>query len=252
MNRSRNLYFSHVANIRDLGGIVNKNGKKIRDHFLIRSSELSRMNDEEAKVLYEEIGVKTVFDFRSPFETNRSQDRIAEGVAYYLNDIATNESFGVRRDAETMEELDKLVRQLRENDDEDLAKDFMAHFYRSFAISNFSVSQYAKFLHYVMKTEDPVLWHCSMGKDRCGIATLMILELLNVDRESIKEDYLYTNEVYGIYDTDTESGFDIADESYIEAFYDEVEKVYGDMSSFFEEMNIDDKEIYEFRQRVLI
>ena len=150
------------------------------------------------------------------------------------------------------EELDKLVRQLRENDDEDLAKDFMAHFYRSFAISNFSVSQYAKFLHYVMKTEDPVLWHCSMGKDRCGIATLMILELLNVDRESIKEDYLYTNEVYGIYDTDTESGFDIADESYIEAFYDEVEKVYGDMSSFFEEMNIDDKEIYEFRQRVLI
>ncbi len=252
MNRSQRIDLNTVSNIRDLGGIINRNGKKIRDRFLIRSSELSRLDEEEAKILYEQIGIKTVFDFRSPHEPHRAPDVIGGNVSYFLNEIATNESFGVRRDEETMKELDKLIRQLRESDDDEIAKEFMRHFYRSFVISNFSVSQYAKFLHYVMRSEDPVLWHCSMGKDRCGIGTALVLELLNVDRDSIREDYLYTNEVYGIYDTQIESGFEIADGSYLDAFYDEAAKIYGGMSELFEEMNIDDRELYEFRQRILV
>jgi protein-tyrosine phosphatase len=42
-------------------------------------------------------------------------------------------------------------------------------------------------------SEGAILWHCTEGKDRCGITTAMILELLDVDRDTIMEDYLKTN-----------------------------------------------------------
>ena len=38
-----------------------------------------------------------------------------------------------------------------------------------------------------------ILWHCTEGKDRCGITSALVLEMLGVDRETILEDYLKTN-----------------------------------------------------------
>ena len=42
-------------------------------------------------------------------------------------------------------------------------------------------------------TSGAVLWHCTEGKDRCGLTTALILEVLGVDRKTIMEDYLKTN-----------------------------------------------------------
>jgi len=39
----------------------------------------------------------------------------------------------------------------------------------------------------------PVPIHCSAGKDRSGIAVVLILEALGVDRETIMQEYLLTN-----------------------------------------------------------
>jgi protein-tyrosine phosphatase len=41
----------------------------------------------------------------------------------------------------------------------------------------------------------PVVVHCSAGKDRTGFAVAMLLSALGVDRDTIMQDYLYTNEV---------------------------------------------------------
>ena len=40
-----------------------------------------------------------------------------------------------------------------------------------------------------------VLWHCTEGKDRCGITSALVLEALGVDRTLIMADYLKTNEI---------------------------------------------------------
>ena len=40
-----------------------------------------------------------------------------------------------------------------------------------------------------------VLWHCSEGKDRCGLVAALLLGALGVSREDIMADYLLTNEV---------------------------------------------------------
>ena len=39
-----------------------------------------------------------------------------------------------------------------------------------------------------------MLYHCSAGKDRTGIATAFILEALGVDRDTIMQDYLLSNQ----------------------------------------------------------
>lgn len=40
-----------------------------------------------------------------------------------------------------------------------------------------------------------VLWHCTEGKDRCGLLSAVLLLTLGVKRSTIMEDYLLTNRV---------------------------------------------------------
>jgi protein-tyrosine phosphatase len=46
----------------------------------------------------------------------------------------------------------------------------------------------------VLAREDsyPVLFHCSAGKDRTGILTALLLEMLGTPREVIYDDYLHS------------------------------------------------------------
>lgn len=42
----------------------------------------------------------------------------------------------------------------------------------------------------------PVLYHCTAGRDRTGVATVLLLESLRVPRAAIVADYLVSNEVF--------------------------------------------------------
>lgn len=57
-----------------------------------------------------------------------------------------------------------------------------------------------------------VLWHCVSGKDRTGNAAILLLTVLGVDRKTIIEDYMLTNDY-------------VADE--IESSYDRILSLTG-------------------------
>jgi len=44
-------------------------------------------------------------------------------------------------------------------------------------------------------SNSPAVIHCTAGKDRTGILSAMVLELLGVDGERILEDYYLTNQI---------------------------------------------------------
>jgi protein-tyrosine phosphatase len=46
-------------------------------------------------------------------------------------------------------------------------------------------------------TSDPVVVHCAGGKDRTGLVTALLLTLLEVDRESVLDDYELTSAYSG-------------------------------------------------------
>jgi len=48
-------------------------------------------------------------------------------------------------------------------------------------------------LNDITASDQPVLYHCSAGKDRTGIVSALILSILNVDRQLIVDDYMLSN-----------------------------------------------------------
>lgn len=57
--------------------------------------------------------------------------------------------------------------------------------------------QFARFLRLVVDTENgAILYHCTQGKDRTGIASALLLAALGASRETIVSDFDATNKVY--------------------------------------------------------
>ena len=64
----------------------------------------------------------------------------------------------------------------------------MLDVYRGFVTTY--THQFRNFLHTVLEyNEDPVLWHCTAGKDRTGFASALLLKLFTVPQEIIENDY---------------------------------------------------------------
>jgi protein-tyrosine phosphatase len=56
---------------------------------------------------------------------------------------------------------------------------------------------WARFLRVFTRADRlPVLFHCTAGRDRTGVATVLLLEALGVPRETILSDYLLSNEIF--------------------------------------------------------
>lgn len=120
-----------------------------------------------------------------------------------------------------------------------------------------SILRYAEFLQGVPDTEDgAVLWHCTLGKDRCGWGSVLVQAILGVSREAITADYLFTNEclkdeIAGMMETlkkifksmslSNSGNVPVeAREEYLLAAFDEIHKEYGSMDAFLEkELGVD-------------
>ena len=57
----------------------------------------------------------------------------------------------------------------------------------------FNVSAYGKMFDILLEGNVPLYYHCSAGKDRTGVASILILLALGVRRKDAEADYLYTN-----------------------------------------------------------
>lgn len=130
----------------------------------------------------------------------------------------------------------------------------MIRTYESFVSEPFARQTYARFVRILLeKHEKAVLWHCTAGKDRTGFATVILLELLGVDREEILKDYLRTNEYLkeeqeqlihmvqaqsGIRDEASREALTFlfgASEIFLNALYQKTESLFGSFEGFLEQ-----------------
>lgn len=241
------LKFDQLHNIRDLGGMRTQDGHRIRTGRLIRCGHLSSLSEDDLFLLSQMLSA--VVDFRTNQERNKQPDQEIPGVEYHHIPIVDSLTAGITRE----EESDKgAVALLLHRPVE--AKQYMCDMYSSFALGEYALSQYAKFVRLLTEPRDKaVLWHCTAGKDRAGVATVIILELLGVSREEIIEDYLYTRECLAedirrlsiLIKKEEGTDSPLADESlrylfgaeeeYILTFYNTVEQKYSDMNTYLAE-----------------
>ena len=160
-----------IQNMRDLGGIPAADGRTVRYGMLIRSAQLSEALEQDLS------GVSAVIDLRTPEERLQAPD-LVYGREYLPLPLFDGRTAGISR----------------ERGEEDQGFPDMAVLYQRLMLE--CAPAFRRVILAVM-THDfasgAVLWHCTEGKDRCGMTTALILEALGVRREDILEDYLKTN-----------------------------------------------------------
>ena len=239
-------------NVRDLGGFVMSDGRRIRQGRLIRSCELARLTDNDKKVLVNEHHLCTIVDFRTELEKNQMPDPEMPGVDYLWIPVLDESMLGITKeegaDQDTVAQLSIQMKtgQLT-------TESFMKKLYRDIVLSRHAAEAYHRFFEILLnKAEGAVLWHCSAGKDRAGMAAMLVLTALGAPRELIIEDYLMVNvflreniehnrrmiiEKTG--DTslaDSMTGLFSVERTYAEYVFSVMEEQYGTAEAYLEKM----------------
>ena len=255
----RRIYMNSVGNCRDLGGMVTAEGHVIRNGKLYRSAKLSSAGAEDIRILQDICHLSLVIDLRSSGERQERPDVDIPGTEHMDLPVFDGIAPGVTHD--------------QKSDHERYLADLppMEDFYRWMIENEDMRNAIAGVLHVITEHDEnkgSVLWHCSEGKDRCGVVSALVLAMLGVSEEDIMSDYLITNETnfakgeiayeralaQGMPEDTAQRVRDmiLAKEEYMRAMFEAVKRNYGSFEEMFTTvMGFTAEDIRDFRARML-
>lgn len=189
-----------ISNAREIGGFpVGTN--RVKQGLLIRTGALSACTPQAICTLKEEYRVQAIVDFRMSGERLKNPDPEMPGTKNYSFPVVEIEDYIV---ALGNPELAKQYLS-REMDRETMVRMAIENgligpeTYRLFLLGERGVKAYKGFFKVLLEADPKdgaILWHCTDGKDRAGLASALVLAALGASKETIFEDYLLTNEYY--------------------------------------------------------
>lgn len=181
----RVINLDYTFNTRDIGGMKTTDGRTIAYNKLIRSGSLHKLSDKDQQTLINN-NLKVVIDFRSEEEFISRADVRIDGVKYISYPLLEKDMRNDNKHAD--DNLLKLI------NNEDGGKKLLLKTYRDIFSTEKGVNGLRLFFKVIQENEDgAILWHCSQGKDRAGLAAFILEYALGVSFEDCVEDYLYTN-----------------------------------------------------------
>jgi protein-tyrosine phosphatase len=171
-----------AVNFRDAGGYLTRDGKRLRWGRVFRSGATDAMTPEDMRFIAES-KIRCVFDLRSNSERREHPSRLqtVPGIEYLTHDY--------RRLPGDITRMVKDGLPGREQ-----CRDLMKTAYR--LIPYEFREPYRQLFLCLSAGKLPMLFNCSAGKDRTGIAAAIILAALGVSPELITEDYLLTERYF--------------------------------------------------------
>ena len=236
MTDTRRIQLDGAPNFRDLGGYTAADGRTVKKGLVFRSDDLNDLSQDDLDVV-SELGVRTVVDFRDHKEIADYPDRLPETAT---NLVALPIGAGRLMAGFSLGRLDR-----------DKTTGIMISVYR--ALVNDFQYVYHEFFSLLANPDNlPLLFHCTAGKDRTGLAAALFLSALGVKREIIEEDYLLSNVylqekyVFGIdYDEVMEPMYTVSPE-FIQASFAVIDGSYGGVERYLlEKLGVD---ISRFRE----
>lgn len=160
----RELPLEKGSNFRDLGGYKGAGGKSIRWGKIFRSGAMPMLSEADYALLGQ-LKINSIVDLRSLDERQVAPTQLDDrtGALYISNDYS----------------LAPLMASTSQPERE--------YVYRG--MGKLLAPQYRAIFRRLLADEGAVMYNCSAGQDRTGIASALILTALGVDRETILKDY---------------------------------------------------------------
>lgn len=235
-----------ASNFRDLGGRRTTDGRSVRWRLLFRSDRLSALNAADAAELAR-LGIGHVVDFRGAGEQAAAPDRVA-GAQWHDAAIQPTVFRDVRAHLAAGEALTAAA-----------MAGMMQATYRKFIRDD--GAQFAALFALLLQGDAPLVFHCTAGKDRTGVAAALVLLALGVPRAQVLEDYLLTNRSYRV-PPDEQGDFALApaaaaalwtaSPAYLQAALDVIDGEWGGVQHYLaEQLGVGERERSELAQRYL-
>jgi protein-tyrosine phosphatase len=177
----RVLRLQGATNFRDLGGYPGHGGRPLRWRRLFRSDHLGGLTGDDRATLAA-LGLTRSFDFRGAAER--------DAAPYQLPDLQQHSLAIEPSVAQRMVELEAAGLPLTPA----RMAELMRELYRRLITER--SDRFAEFFEHLRAAEAPIVFHCTAGKDRTGVAAALLLLALGVPREVVMQDYLLTDQVY--------------------------------------------------------
>ena len=227
------ILIESVSNFRDVSI-----GSKMKKNLLFRCAKLSTLNDRDICVL-ENLNPHAIIDFRDPKEIKKAPDNLSPKLLKkYINlpiSASTLSRMATQKEiyGDSVESYEKV----------------MEDSYRMY-INNHKVV-WTKFFEILLKSKKlPIIFHCSAGKDRTGIASFMIQSIFKNPMDLIFENYLISNDLLTIKAATAEQSTNSSkhdslvtknmlstlgkvQQSYLNAAIDEIDKKYSSLENYF-------------------
>ena len=268
MDLRQSIPITSIRNARELGGYMTADGRKIRSGVLLRTASLNGISDADSHLLTDTYRLQYIIDFRMPMEMVNAEDPPISGASYHHLDVIDMNDFLPQDDPVIDFSQTDLIRMVELSEQAGMVNEYM---YIGFLTSAFGRKAFAEFFRFLLSAdpERAVLWHCTSGKDRTGLAAMLTLSALGVEESVIIEDYLLTNqfnaqriaqtsqylEMKGCDEAFIQKAvlmFDAVDERYMRNAIAHLKKEYGSVAGYIREgLCVSQSDIAALREKYL-
>lgn len=163
---------AELLGLRSIGGLRTHDGRKVRDGALLRSATPQFVGDEEASDFVRQSGITTIIDLRLAHEVD------AEGSGGFTTSGVrrVNIPFRVGNRVSESSAVSPMT------DADPLVGTYLGYLR--------DPSSFRQLIAELLRDETyPALIHCTVGKDRTGVAVGLVLDAIGVLRSEIVRDY---------------------------------------------------------------
>ena len=169
-------------NFRELGGYEADEGKHVKWGQIWRGIPTAKLTSEADRKLLDSLGLRLILDLRSTEEAQKAPDYVPDGARLVqICGLCAEDGHEI---AFGPGDIERLMQNTPEGDDIPRAM------YRRMLTGNKAFKELFRALE---AGETPVLFHCSAGKDRTGVAAMLILLALGASDETVCADFEQTN-----------------------------------------------------------